>query len=94
MPHGTTVIEFKIVSSQLLPWYGTCTTQNFILAVILGSSVILALDSPRLDPSSHLGQAVAVLDLIFTVGHRTHGSARCTAPSVPVALPPVKWSSG
>ncbi|GIM16367.1 hypothetical protein Vretimale_19029, partial [Volvox reticuliferus] len=37
-----------------------------ILAVILGSSAILAVDSPRLERSSPLGRAVAILDIIFT----------------------------
>ncbi|GLI66096.1 hypothetical protein VaNZ11_009698, partial [Volvox africanus] len=37
-----------------------------ILTAILGSSAILAVDSPRLEQSSPLGRAVAVLDVVFT----------------------------
>eukprot|EP00198_Chlamydomonas_reinhardtii_P003576 XP_001692912.1 voltage-gated Ca2+ channel, alpha subunit [Chlamydomonas reinhardtii] len=39
---------------------------NVMLVVILASSATLAIDTPRLDKSSPLGHAVAILDIIFT----------------------------
>ena len=44
-----------------------------MLVVILASSATLAIDTPRLDKSSPLGHAVAILDIIFTVSSQPAG---------------------
>ena len=63
---------------------------SFIIGVIMISSICLAMDSPRLDPTSSLAGVLSALDLVWTAIFALECSLKAMLPhpSLPMPLLP------
>lgn len=88
---GTNPARLLLIRVTTSPWF-----ESFVLLLILGSSVVLALDRPGLEPQSRLAQALLVCNVIFAYAFLAEAVLKVRAHSVrfvdvAVAAGPLLW---